>query len=228
MTEGIASRVARLVAGSVNMLIDTVENAAPEVVMEQAVREIDGAIEDVRSELGRTLANRHVASSRLMEENGRHEDLANKIALAIKEGRDDLAETAISQQLDVEAQIPVLEAAIADAGAKERELEGYIEALNAKKREMEEEIREFKSRQDAPTGGAGDGSAPPPGRSVEDKVRKAEGAYDRVMRDATNLPGRAGTPDARTAAQVAELEDLARTNRIKERLAAAKAAAKGA
>ena len=55
-----------------------------------------------------------------------------------------LAEAAIAQQLDIEAQIPVLEATIADSGSKEKELEGYITALQAKKREMQDELRLYR------------------------------------------------------------------------------------
>ncbi len=145
MTESITSRVARLISGSVNNLIDAVENAAPETVMEAAIREIDGAIDDVRRELGRVAAGKHLANGRLMDANHKHEDLAEKIALAVAEDRDDLAETAIAQQMDIEVQIPVLEHAIGDAGDQERELNGHVQALQARKREMQEELRRYPS-----------------------------------------------------------------------------------
>ena len=46
MKEKITGRVSRIISGGFNALIDAVENAAPEAVMEQALREIDEAIED--------------------------------------------------------------------------------------------------------------------------------------------------------------------------------------
>ena len=52
MAENIASRVGRLISGTANMVVDTVENMAPEMVMEEAIREVDRAIDDVRAELG--------------------------------------------------------------------------------------------------------------------------------------------------------------------------------
>ena len=52
MAETLASRVGRLISGTANSLVDAIENAAPEIVMEQALREIDQAIDDVRAELG--------------------------------------------------------------------------------------------------------------------------------------------------------------------------------
>ncbi|MDH3763867.1 MAG: PspA/IM30 family protein, partial [Gammaproteobacteria bacterium] len=55
MKENIANRVGRIISGSLNALVDAVENAAPETVMEEAIREIDGAIDEVRTELGRVV-----------------------------------------------------------------------------------------------------------------------------------------------------------------------------
>ncbi len=227
MTESITSRVARLISGSVNNLIDAVENAAPETVMEAAIREIDGATDDVRRELGRVAAGKHLASGRLMDANRKHEDLAEKIALAVEEGRDDLAEVAIAQQMDIEVQIPVLEHAIGEASDQERELEGHVQALQARKREMQEELRRY--RQSHESAAADDGAAPAkaPSRAIDEAVRRADSAFDRVLEKATGMPSRPGAPDRHTAAQVAELEALQRANRIKERLAAVKAANKG-
>lgn len=48
MKESITARVGRIISGSLNALIDAVEDSAPEWVMEQAIREIDGAIDEVR------------------------------------------------------------------------------------------------------------------------------------------------------------------------------------
>ncbi len=70
-----------------------------------------------------------------MQEKRKHEDLNKNITLAVKEGRDNLAEAGIAQQMDIEAQIPVLEHAIADPAEQGKELEAYITALQAKKRE---------------------------------------------------------------------------------------------
>lgn len=223
MAESITARVARLVSGGVNMLVDSLESASPDIVLDEAVREIASAIDDVRAELGQATSRRHLAGRRLNEARARHEDLAEKLAVAIREGRDDLAEAAIAQQLDIEAQIPVLEQAIAEAGAHEKELEGYISALQGKRREMQDEIREYRSRRDRSGGTGGPDDGPVSGAKVDDAVRRAEGAYERVLEAATGLPPGQGS-SAETAAKVAELEKLSRANRVRERLAAAKAA----
>lgn len=226
MVEGLTKRVGRIISGSINALVDAVEGAAPEVVMEEAIREVDSAIDEVRAELGKVIASKHLANKRLAEKNARHEDLAEKLELAVSQGRDDLAEAAISHQMDIEAQIPVLERTIAECGEREKELEGYITALQAKKREMREELQTLREhkRQAAEVDTSGNAAAGISGNSVNRKVEQASSAFSRVLEKQTGL-GMANR-DATSAAQLAELEKLARENRIKERLAAVKSATK--
>jgi phage shock protein A len=222
MAESIGTRVGRIIAGSVHALIDAVENAAPEMVMEQAIREVDEVIADVRAELGRAAANKHLASTRLMEENRKHEELTAQIELAVGQSRDDLASAAIARQLDIEAQIPVLESTIVDCQGREKELEGYIAALQAKKREMQEAVRQFTaSRAQAQAPGA----PHPAASSSTARVERAESAFDRVLQKQAGVSGLSPVPDRATATKLAELNDMARTNRIQERLAAVKAKA---
>jgi phage shock protein A len=220
MKEKITGRVGRIISGSFNALINAVENVAPEIVMEQAIREIEEAIEEVRSELGKTIANKHLANSRLMQINQKCEELAEKIELAVNENRDDLAETAISQQLDMEAQIPILENQISDLSGKEKELEGYIAALQGKKREMREELNLYKNsrKETEKTSPARGGN----NSSVESKISRAESAFERVLSENTGFASGLATVDRKSAAQMNELEDMSRKNRIKERLAAIK------
>lgn len=224
MKESLTSRVGRIVSGGLNALVDAMENATPETVMEEAIREIDGAIDEVRAELGKVVANKHVANTRLLEENRKHEDLAEKIELAVNAGRDDLAEAAVARQLDIEAQIPVLEGAIADLTTQERELEAFVRALQAKKREMREELQQFRdSRREAAASTAASGSAATAtGNNAERRAEKAVSAFDRIMEKATGLAASSGAASQEEAAKLGELEELARRNRVQERLAAIK------
>jgi len=221
MSENLTARVGRIISGGLNAIVDAMENAAPDMVMEQVLREIDGAIDEVRAELGRVAAGKHLAGTRLKEENDRHESLVAQIYTAVSEGRDDLAEAGIAEQLDIEAQIPVLERAIAEAGDKEKELEGYIQALQARKRELRAELKRFTdSRRSAETGAGQAGEAT--GEGVAARVARAESAFDRVLEKQTGLAAAKAGSDAGHAAKLAELEALARSNRVKERLAALK------
>jgi phage shock protein A len=224
MKESLSGRVGRIVSGSMNAIVSAVENAAPELVMEEAIREIDGAVDEVRHELGRQIAARHLASKRLQEEHHAHDTLAGQIATAVASGRDDLAEAGIARQLDIEAQLPVLEHAITEASNKERELEGYVQALLGRKREMREELRRLASaREEAAVAAASGAGASATGDSTASRVARAEAAFDRIMENQSGLSGGRPGVDADSAAKLAELEELSRQNRIKERLAAMKA-----
>lgn len=218
MKEKLISRVGRIISSSVNSLIDSLENTAPESVLSEAVSEIESAIDDVRNKLGQIIAKNYLASSKLTEENKKHEDLSEKIELAIKEKRDDLAETAIARQLDIEAQIPVLKLTVNDCKNQEKELENYISALQAKKREMQEELILFrnivqkdKSLMKTELSTKTDGS-------VESKVSKAESAFERVIENTTGVFRQNVTFERKSAAQLAELEEIVRKKKIEERL----------
>lgn len=223
MAEGLAGRVGRIISGSVNAIVDAMEDAAPEIVMEQAIRDIDTAVDEVRSELGKEIAAKHLANKRLTEKNTRHEDLAEQIALAIAQGRDDLAEVAIANQLDIEAQMPVLEQTIAECSEREKELEGYITALQAKKREMRDELSNYReSIKSAADEFKSNGTAMAKKGTVDQKVDQATAAFDRILEKQTGVGSTNTTHN--DAAKLAELEQLARDNRVKERLAKIKSA----
>ena len=46
MSEGLSSRVGRIISGGLNAILDAVEDAAPDAIMEQYIREIDDAIDE--------------------------------------------------------------------------------------------------------------------------------------------------------------------------------------
>jgi phage shock protein A len=218
MADSIGTRVARIVAGNVHALLDAIENAHPEAAMSQAIREVDSVIDEVGVSLGRAAANKHLAVTNLAEQNRRHEQLAGDMEFALAQGRDDLAKAAIARQLDIEAQVPVVEQVIANTAAEEKELEGYLTALRAKKREMEDAVRQFvASRSQQSTAGRDGGPA------LSDRLERAGADFDRILSRQTGIPGLGAGADGETAAKLKELADLARQNRIEERLAAVKA-----
>lgn len=217
MSESLASRVKRLVSGSANMIVTAVESLAPEMVMEEAIREVDKAIDDVRAELGQVMTRQYHATRRLAAENKRHEELSDNIKVALNEGRDDLAEAGVEKLLDIEVQIPVLESAIGETREAQAELEGYVAALGARKREMKEELREYRAAQKDAAASGGDGAGPR-GSDTGRRVEKASEAFDRAMEIGGGIGG-GDAPDRKSAAMNAELEKLARRNRINERLA---------
>ncbi len=222
MAETLKTRVGRVIAGSVHALLDRIEDQAPEAMMEQSLREADAVIDDVRHELGVVSANRHLAQQQHASQNAQHEKLSIQVQDALAQQRDDLARAAVARQLDIEAQIPVLETTLADLARQEADLQGYTAALLAKKREMEEALSAFRrSRAAAAAASAGAGS--PAGSNAEQRMGRVTGAFDRLYERQTGLSGTDRGNNLQQAAKLKELDELVRENKIAERMAALKA-----
>src|SRR5262249_38498744 len=195
-------------------------NATPEATMAQAIREVDQAIDEVRSELGRVEAVKHLATSSLNKLNTQKETLSEQIELAMGKGDEALARAGIAKQIDIDDQIPVLQDSLQDAIGRGNELEGYIAALLAKKREMESALQDFIAAHKAASAPA---AAHASGGTIQGKVDRAGSAFDRVLARQTGLAV-AGSGINADAAKLRELQEMARAHRIDERLAALKAA----
>ena len=220
MSETLSRRVGRLVSGGFHALIDAAENLAPEAVMNESIREIERAVDEVRAELGKVLAQKHLAAKKMADESNRHEAIDANLQAAVDAGRDDLAEAGIAEQMDIEARLPVLENTIADCAAQEKELEGFIAALQAKKREMQQQLQDWRAaQQNIDTGKTAGGNGSNLNRIARD-AEKSGNAFDRVMGRQNSVHS---STDAAQLAKLKELEDLSRNNRIAERLAALKA-----
>lgn len=220
MSETLSRRVGRLVSGGFHALIDAAENLAPEAVMNESIREIERAVDEVRAELGKVLAQKHLAAKKMADESNRHEAIDANLQAAVDAGRDDLAEAGIAEQMDIEARLPILENTIADCAAQEKELEGFIAALQAKKREMQQQLQDWRAAQQGMgTGKTAGGNGSDLNRIVRD-AEKSGNAFDRVMGRQNSVHS---STDAAQLAKLKELEDLSRNNRIAERLAALKA-----
>src|SRR6185312_9790883 len=116
-----------------------------------------------------------------------------------------------ARQLDIEAQMPVLESTLADCSEREKELTSFATALVAKRREMEDELRQFRRsrEQAAPAGTVENGTAAATHPALhEGRIARAESAFDRVLERQTGLAANRESTDA--AAKLAELEALAR------------------
>lgn len=220
MSETLSRRVGRLVSGGFHALIDAAENLAPEAVMNESIREIERVVDEVRAELGKVLAQKHLAAKKMADESNRHEAIDANLQAAVDAGRDDLAEAGIAEQMDIEARLPILENTIADCAAQEKELEGFIAALQAKKREMQQQLQDWRAAQQSMgTGKTAGGNGSDLNRITRD-AEKSGNAFDRVMGRQNSVHS---STDAAQLAKLKELEDLSRNNRIAERLAALKA-----
>lgn len=220
MAETISTRVARIIAGGAHALLDKAEGLAPDAVMAQSIREVEQVVAEVRVDLGKAEAAKHLVLSQMARLNGEHEKLSEQIETAVAQDRDDLAAAAIGRQADIEDLLPVLQKSLDEQSEQSKELESYITALLAKKRELEQVLNEFLVTQ---SGAAT--ATPGSGVTRQSRVEGAEASFDRVLARHTGVAGLTGSAAA-DAAKLKELADMQRSNRIAERLAAIKATRK--
>lgn len=218
MADTIATRVSRIIAGGTHALLDKAENLAPEAVMAQAIREIDQVIEEVRIDLGKVEAGKHLVLSQIAKLNAEHEKLGEQVELAMAEDRDDLAGAAIGRQTDIEDLLPVLQKSLDEQSDQAKELESYIVALLAKKRELDQTLADYQSVRAAQPSAA----QRPETANRQSRVDEAESSFGRVLARQTGATGLISGVNG-DAAKLKELADLQRGNRIAERLAALKA-----
>jgi len=219
MADTLRTRVARVIAGGAHALLDKIEDAAPVAMFDQSLREVDVVTDDVRTELGRVAASRHLAQQQHQRLNAEHTLLEASVATALAESREDLARTAVARQLDIEAQLPVLEGSLGDLAQQEKELASYVDALKGKRREMEAAVRDFEASRRAVAA-----PAPcAPAGSADARLDAAENAFKRHYERQTGLnPASRGTT-LQEVAKLRQLDELVRNNKIDERLAAFKA-----
>ncbi len=218
MNETLRSRVSHVVIGGAHALIDKIENQLPEAMMEQALRKVDSVIDEVRVELGKAAANRHLAQRQHADLNQRHLELTTQAEEAIGLGRDDLARAAVTRQLDIEAQIPLVEASLTELVAQEKELSGFIEALLGKRRDMQSALEQFLASRAGLNSDAGM-SLNNPANNAQLKVDKASAAFNRIFQRQTGLSTLEHNLSATQEAQLKELDGLLQNQKIEARLA---------
>ncbi len=220
MTDSLRTRVSRVIAGGAHALLDKIENAAPLVALEQSVRELEQVTGEVRAELGLIVANRHLAQQQHLKLNKEHDTIGMALLTAIADKRDDLAKPAIARQIDIEAQLPILENSLSEFSQQDKELSGFIDALMGKKREMERAIADFEASRRLTEGGAADKNIP---SAAQAKAQSAQSAFDRTYQRQTGLSPLERSATMQQSAKLTELNQLVLDNKINERLTALKA-----
>ncbi len=212
-TESAVKRIGRVIAGMTNLAVDVAEGINPDAVLAQAIREIDAAADEVRVELGRATAERHRLDIRRQQLLREKDELAAKVRLAIDEDRDDLAEVGIARQVDIEAQVGVLDRLMADVDEKIAQLGQTVDAIAASRREAEQTRKDYQASRAAAAseGPAATGSPRDKVSGAMNKVARAQAATARV----TGVPAAKPNNDAKALDELAELQ---RQREVRSRL----------
>ena len=218
MAESIFLRVRRLLSAQIEDSVDAMECANSDGTMREAIREVDRTIDEVRSGQEKAMGRRLQAARQQDMIRKKVEELTGKARFALQEGREDLAEGALSRQVELENELAKLDQVQALAREEEAKLEESLSALRARKKQMEEALSAYSiARTEASMGGDGGFTNT---REVERKVERAEAAFDRAMTGAGGTGFTRG--DAEAINRVAEIDTLQKGATVAERLAALK------
>jgi phage shock protein A len=217
MNDDISARIRRIIAGTANTIVAKIEGLAPEMILEQAIREVDDAVDQVRAELGQATAEQHHVRKAMAKLNEEHSTLEKQVQSALPSGRKDLIEAAVTRQVDIEDQLPALESQLRRTGEQIAELNQAVTGLIAKRNEMEEELFAYRSTRKQAEGAAAAESGVPYG-SARIKAEKAGSAFARVMQDATGVRSADMRTTIEERAKLVELAQLSRRAKIEAKL----------
>lgn len=219
MENRLRDRIARVLTSTAHTLVDKIEGLNEEGILEAAIREVDGATEEVHIAQGESLARKHhvtKAIERLAQERDRLEAEAET---AVRAGREDLAVAGLSRIDDIERQLPELESQMLDHKAEADRLGQSLESLKARRAQMADDLIVLRRTrvQSAEAGGR------VPGASSHMKAVRAENAFNDRYAKATGVDR--ATLHAREAeqARLRELSAVSRDNRVQLRLEQLKA-----
>jgi phage shock protein A len=193
------------------------EQSASETVMREALREVERAMDDARSELGRAIARHHHAQRNVERMQSKLDELMTKADFAVEQSRDDLAQAVIARQIDIEAQIPMLQKTVVEAQIAVTELEQCMAALSGRKSEMESDLAAYQASKSE----AAQISGAAPVSKSDNVTRRsdiAQKSFDRALNGATGVTG-VSKADRDTAAKLSELDRVQRQAEIAQRLA---------
>jgi phage shock protein A len=219
MENRLRDRVARVLTSTAHALVEKIEGLNEEGILEAAIREVDGALEEVHKAQGEALARKHVVNKAIERLNLERTRLEEESETAVQNGRDDLAVSGLGRMDDIERQIPELENQMLEHKAEADRLGQSLESLRARRTQMGEDLAHLRRAQLIPPSTASatfDSTA-------ERRADRAENAFNELFAKATGISRSALQPGEADPVKLRELGDFSRQNRIQGRLAELKA-----
>ena len=217
MPDSLFVRIRRVISAHVEDIADGMERAGGASVMREAIREVGRVIDEVRVMQEEAATRRLQALRQQQMFREKLAELDQKARFAVAQRRDDLAEAALSRQIDYEAQADRLGAVQAEAADEANRLDACLTALVMRQSQMQEALAAFTSSQRNVLIG-GDGPARPAMRA-ERRVERAEEVFDRAMAAAGGITG-TGRADVQSISGGAEIATLQKSVAVAQRMAA--------
>jgi phage shock protein A len=130
----ILNRISLLVRSNINDLLDRSED--PEKTLDQIIRDMASAIQQARSQVAETIAQKNLIETNLNNAQKLSNEWANKAQLAVSKGADDLAREALRRKRDYDANANVYQSQLATQTEVTDKLKGDLQALQSKYEEI--------------------------------------------------------------------------------------------
>lgn len=144
---GLFKRVGDIISANLNELLDGVEN--PEVMLKQAVREMETARAATMDSAARVIANERLSQKQLVEHRIHLDRWQQEAARAVQVGDDERARFALSRKLERSKLISALEDQLASAAATSLKLKRQIEAMRVRLTEARTKLVNLIARKQA-------------------------------------------------------------------------------
>ena len=204
MSEPLFQRMKRVVSAGVEGAVGKAERAAAPSLMRHSIREVEELIDQARADQAAARQRADAAVSDQKALRARLAELEEQARFALGKDRPDLAEAALTRQVEIEADLDRLDGVRSESARAIALLEDEIGKLAARKSEMDRQFATFEAARRAAAGN--------PGSPIPDRGRRADRAgqaFDRAM-----------AATAAEALQEAEIDALRRESLVAERLAA--------
>src|SRR5690606_6758047 len=137
---GIFSRFSDIVNSNINAILDKAED--PEKIVRLMIQEMEETLVEVRSAAARAPADKKELTRNLSALEREAKDWEGKAALAIEQGRDDLAKAALAERARVQAWMRSLE-------SEHQSITDGLAKLNEDIARLEEKLADAKARRNA-------------------------------------------------------------------------------
>lgn len=144
---GIFKRISDIISANFNELAEGYEN--PELMLKQAIREMEEAIHQAKPDVARTMANEKTIAKELAANGAQVEIWAKRATESVAAGDDDLARKALVRKLEYEKIVVALRDQHAAAADASQMLRHQLEAMQAKLKDAQRRLGTLTARQKA-------------------------------------------------------------------------------
>lgn len=213
MSGSVFVRASSAFRSQIELGVGSAERASRRGLSRHSIREMEAAIDDLRTQRFAAERERDRAASDKTAQLAAAAAWGEKAAYALGKTRSDLAEQAIGRQLDAERDARTASDREQASTAEVERLAALTIELTAERKRMAAELADLEQRRPG-TPAVSDPSAAAKQRA-EQRVERARARFDQLMDDE-----RGGRPETAGDAGEHEIDALRRTDEVAERLAA--------